>query len=194
MKQKLHEYLFKLNLLNANEIEHSLSLFEEFKLKKDHYFIVEQEICDKVAFIASGGLRAFSTNPDGNENITCFKFENQFVTSYESLALQQPSKKNIQAIENCHLLVIDFSKLNQLTEAVPSWKFISNLIMEQEFMNKEDYLLNLNNKSAKEKYLHVITQSPEIVKRVQTSHLASYLGITPRTLTRVKREILQPAL
>lgn len=194
MKQKLQEYLFKLNLLNANEIEYSLSLFEELKLKRDHYFIIEEEICDKVAFIASGGVRAFSTNPDGNENITCFKFENQFVTSYESLALQQHSKKNIQAIENCHLLVIGFNKLNQLTEAVPSWEFISKMIMEQEFMNKEDYLLNLNNKSAKEKYLHVITQSPEIVKRVQTSHLASYLGITPRTLTRVKREILQPVL
>ena len=193
MKQKLKEYLTNLCLLNEEEINYSLTFFEATQLKKEMFFITEDAICDKVAFIVKGGVRAFSTNSNGEENITCFKFENQFITSYESFTLQQLSKKSIQAIEDCNLLVINFNQVNHLLDAIPSWKLIIKSLIEQEFIDKENYLINFNNKSAKEKYLQILTHSPEIIKRVKVSHLASYLSITQRTLTRIKKEIFQTA-
>jgi CRP-like cAMP-binding protein len=177
-------------MLNDREIDDSIALFENISLKKDDFFLVERNICNKVGFILKGSARRFSTLENGDENIICFKFENQFITSYESFMFRQPSSTGIQVLENCDLLVITYKNFQYLLEKIPSWKHIINLLTEQEYMEKENYLLNFNNKSAKEKYLQILAQSPQIVQRIKVGHLASYLGITQRTLTRVRREIL----
>lgn len=189
MKQHLQKYLRGLNILSEDEINCSLSFFSEWILKKGDFFITENKVCDKVAFIVKGGTKAFSTNDKAEENITCFKFENEFITSFESFMLRQPSKKSIKAIEDCDLLVIRFAVMNELLETIASWKLISKMLIEQELIDKEHYLINHNNKFVKEKYLHILSQSPEIVKRVKVSDLASYLGVTQRSLTRIRKEI-----
>jgi CRP-like cAMP-binding protein len=193
MSQELNDYLNKFEILDQEEIDFSLSLFENTTLKKGDYFISEQTQCNQIGFIRKGGVRNFSVLSNGEENTSCFKFENQFMTSYESFMHQKPSKINIQAIEDCNLSVISYQRFHQLLNKIPAWKTILNLIMDQEFIEKENHLLNLNLKSAKEKYLFVLDNSPEVIKRVQINYLASYLGITQRTLTRVRKESLQSA-
>lgn len=193
-KQVLKEYISGCVILGEDELNFSVSLFEPQRLLKDDFFIRENYICDKVAFIVNGGVRAFNTNIAGEENVTCFKFENNFITSYESLINQHVSKKSIQAIEDCDLLVIKFQSLQKLLEKIPAWKIISQLITEQEFLEKENYLIHYKKKTAKEKYLHVLNHSSNIVKRVKVNHLASYLGITQRSLTRAKKELTTSAI
>lgn len=189
LKYPLKQYLSESNLLNDKEIDLTLSMFRTVRLKKDEYFITDDKICNKVGFIVQGGIRGFIMDFDGEENNICFKFENQFITSYESFTLEQISKKNIQAIEDCIFLVIQRNELDTLFQEVPACNFILKLLVDQELIDKENYLINFNCKSAKEKYLQFLDQSPEIVRRVKVSHLASYLGMTPRTLTRVKKQI-----
>lgn len=190
MNRELHNYLAKLKILDQEEIDYSISIFENTKLKKGDYFISEGSICNQIGFIIKGGVRTFSVQSDGYENTTCFKFEHQFMTSYESFTQKQASKINIQAIEDCGLLVINYNQFHQLLKEIPAWKSILTLVMEQEYIEKENHLINLNNKSAKEKYIHTLTHSPEIIKRVQIGYIASYLGVTQRTLTRVRKDTL----
>lgn len=189
MNKKLQIYLSQLDLLNEREIDYSVSLFENATLKKNDFFISERKVCTQIGFILQGSVRAFSTDENGEENITCFKFENQFITSYDSFTSSQVSKISIQAIENCDLLTISYKNFQYLLEKIPSWISIQNLLTQQEFIEKENYHIHLKSKSAKDKYQYILTQYPEIVQRASVNHIASYLGITQRTLTRVKREI-----
>jgi CRP-like cAMP-binding protein len=192
MKESLEEYLSELNLLNKDEINDVLYFFEYSKLKKGDFFIRENKICDKISFIIKGGAKGFSSDSDGNENITCFKFENQFITSYESFVLKQTSKKSIQALEDCEVLTISYEDLNLLFAKISAFQIISKKLIEQEFIDKENYLFVFNNKSAKEKYSHLLMHAPSIAKRVSAKDISSYLGITQRTLTRAKKEIMHP--
>ncbi len=184
------DFLARLNILDKHEIDYSISIFEKTKLKKGNYFVTEGSICNQIGFILKGGVRNFSIQLDGEENTTCFKFENQFITSYESFSQKKESKINIQAIEDCDLLVISYHQFHELLEKLPSWRSILTWAMEQEYIEKEHQLRNLNNKSAKEKYLYTIHHSPEIIKRAQIGYLASYLGITHRTLSRIRKDAL----
>lgn len=190
MKQKLKDYLLKLNALVSTEIDDSVSAFNYLHLKKGDYFVKENVVCNHLGFVLEGGLRAFSTDADGQENVICFSFEDKFITSYDSFLFRKPSKKSIQAIEDCKLLIVDFNELNQLFLRNPSWQIVSKVLTEKEFLEKESFLIQFNNKSAKEKYAMLLKSNPEIIRRVQVEYIASYLGITQRTLNRVKREIV----
>ncbi|MGV0924073.1 Crp/Fnr family transcriptional regulator [Empedobacter tilapiae] len=189
MKEKLKIYLSQLNILSSDEIEYSVTMFENVIIKKNDFFVSEKKLCNQIAFIFKGGVRSFSIAENGEDNTTCFKFENQFITSYESFISKKKSKKSIQAIEDCDLLVINRTNFLYLMEKFPSWISVQNFIIQQEFIEKENYLNYLKNTSAKDKYLHILNEKPEIAKRASVNHIASYLGITQRTLTRVKKGI-----
>lgn len=193
MYEQLHKFLSQLQILDNQEVDYSVSLFEMGSLRKNDFFLSEKNVCDKIAFVSKGAVRAFSTLPNGGENITCFKFENQIITSFESFMLRKPSQKSIQALEDSSLMAISHRNFQHLLEKIPSWQSVINLLTKQEYIEKENYLINYNNKSAKGKYMQILTQSPEIIQRVKIEHLASYLGITQRTLTRVRKEIFNPA-
>ncbi|TKC08586.1 Crp/Fnr family transcriptional regulator [Pedobacter frigoris] len=190
MNEQLKSYLSKMNFLSEDEINYSIGFFEHKKIKNGDFFIRENRVCNQVGFIINGGTKAFSTNFDGIENVTCFKFENQFITSYTDLISRRSSKKSIQAIEDSTILSISYKDLTHLLSKISSWARIAQLLVEQDYAEKESYLLNYNSKSAKEKYLFVLASSSYLIKRVKTQDLSSYLGITQRTLSRIKKEII----
>ncbi|MDQ1096752.1 MULTISPECIES: Crp/Fnr family transcriptional regulator [Chryseobacterium] len=193
MYSQLSDFLTRLEILDDQEVRFCLSLFRPIGLRKDEFFLSEEMVCGQIAFVCKGALRAFSTLPDGEENITCFKFENQLVTSFESFMFYKPSLKSIQAIEKCHLLSISRQNYQDILKTIPSWQSVINVMLEQEYSEKERYLIHYSNQSAKEKYVHILEHSPEIVRRVKVEHLASYLGITQRTLTRIRKELSNPS-
>lgn len=192
MNKKLPIYLSQLNFLNEQEINYAIAFFENITIKKNEFFVSEKKNCSQIGFVLKGAFRAFSTDENGEENTTCFKFENQIVTSYESFVSNKISNISIQAIEDCDLLVISRTNFLHLVEKIPSWIAVQNLLTQQEFIEKEKYLVHFKNKPAKEKYQQLLTENPEIINRVPVNYIASYLGITQRTLTRVKKEILHP--
>ncbi|MDE1207665.1 Crp/Fnr family transcriptional regulator [Tenacibaculum larymnensis] len=191
MRNSLENYLTESALLTPKEIRDSLSLFETKQLKKNDFFVRTGEVCNYIAFINKGAVKTFSSNTLGDETITCFKFENQFMTSYESFMARTLSHKNIQAIENCDLQLISYKNFKQLLERIPSWKTLISELLEQEYLEKERYLMHFNNQTAKAKYIQLLEANPKLISRTKVDDLASYLGVTQRTLTRVKKDIFQ---
>jgi CRP-like cAMP-binding protein len=188
--KSLEEYLAKNTLLNVDDIASILTFFEHSKFKKGGFFSVENQVCDKLGFVIEGGFKAFSIDPEGRENITCFKFEEQFIASYESFSHRRKSNKSIQATENSEILIIDANRFKTLVSRFPALNNLSKVILEHEFSEKENYLLTFNNKTASEKYLKLMKDMPEVVRRVAVNDIASYLGMTQRSLTRIKREVM----
>ncbi|MCL1674271.1 Crp/Fnr family transcriptional regulator [Elizabethkingia meningoseptica] len=189
MTDIFENYLSSTGALSAEEINFSMQFFKPIRLKKGDFFIREDECCYDIGFIATGGVKAYAADKEGKENITCFKFENEFVTSFPEFVIQEKSKRSITAIEDSVIFRISYPDYQFLLDKVTAWNGVIKLVMEQEYKQKERYLLNYNNRSAVEKYSHVLSGEQMLVQRVATQDLASYLGITQRSLTRAKRQI-----
>ncbi|AZA99344.1 Crp/Fnr family transcriptional regulator [Chryseobacterium joostei] len=194
MTDVFKNYLSSLERLSAEEINFSAQFFKPIRLKKGDFFIHEDEFCRYIGFIVSGAVKAYAIDKEGKENITCFKFENEFVTSFPEFVTQEKSRKSIRAIEDSVIYRISYQDYLHLLVQVTAWNGIIKSVMEREYSQKERYLLNYNNRSAVDKYHHVLSSEPMLVKRVATQDLASYLGITQRSLTRAKGQIHRPSI
>jgi CRP-like cAMP-binding protein len=187
-------YLFSVGGIQVEQINISSQFFEPVCFKKGDFFIRDNEVCRYIGFIAQGAVKAYSTNKEDQENITCFKFENEFVTSFSAFVSQENSKRNIRAIEDCVIYRINHSDYLYLLDKVRVWNEIIKSVLEREYNQKEHYLLNYNNKSVLDKYNYMLINEPMLIKRVTTQDLASYLGITQRSLTRAKGQIYKNTL
>jgi len=194
MTEVFENYLSSTGELSAEEINFSAQFFKLTRLKKGDFFIREDEPCRYIGFIGSGAVKAYAINKEGNENITCFKFENEFVTSFPEFVVQEKSRRSIRTIEDSVIYRIAFPDYQHLLGQVTAWNGIIKSVMEQEYNQKERYLLNYNNRSAVDKYRHILSCEPMLVQRIATQDLASYLGITQRSLTRVKGQIHRPSI
>lgn len=192
MTDVFENYLSSTGELSAGEINFSAQFFKPVRLKKGDFFIHENEICRYIGFIANGAVKAYNTDEEGKENITCFKFENEFVTSFQEFVTQEKSGRSIRAIEDSIIYRISYPDYQYLLAQVTAWNGVIKSVMEQEYIQKERYLLNYNNRAAVDKYRHVLSSEPMLVQRITTQDLASYLGITPRSLTRAKGQIHKP--
>lgn len=192
MSNVLENYLWSTGQLSTEEINFSLQFFKPIRLKKGDFFIREDESCRYIGFIVCGGVKAYALDKDGKENVTCFKFENEFVTSFQEFVQQKKSIRSIRAIEDSIIYRINFPDYQQLLTHVTAWNEVIKSVMELEYSQKESYMINYNNRSALDKYSYILTNEPILVKRVATQDLASYLGITQRSLTRAKGQIHRP--
>ncbi len=189
MTDVLINYLSSTGALSVEEIDFSIQFFKPIRLKKGDFFIREDETCRYIGFIASGAVKAYAADKEGNENITCFKFENEFASSFQEFIKQEKSRRSIRAVEPSVIYRISYPDYSYLLGQVTNWNGLIKSVLEQEYYQKERYLLNYNNKSAVDKYLQVLSAEPDLLQRIATQDLASYLGITQRSLTRAKGQI-----
>lgn len=189
MKNKLFEFLNNITPISEKDFENGFQFFKKLTLQKSDYFVKENTICKLIAFINFGILRTFYLNESSEDTTACFCTENNLTSSYKSFIVQEPSKLSIQAIEETELWVITYDDLQKLYVESPIWGKIGRLIAEREYIGMEKYASILNNESAKTKYLRLMNEEPQIVQKVANQYIASYLGISTRTLSRIKLEI-----
>ena len=156
-------------------------------LKKNEYFVREGQLCQEIAFINKGLFRIFYLK-DGIEINTCFCLENSITSSFSSFINRIPAIENIQALEDSELLVLSHSNLKKLYELSPQWQVISRLLTEKECLRLSDRAESLSFESAREKYRNLFARQPQVIKRVPVQHIASYLGVTRETLSRIRSQ------
>lgn len=186
---KFKQFLKNIAPITDKEFADTISFFTKLNLQKGDYFVKQDKVCQHIAFIVKGTLRTFYINNKAEETTSCFCNENNFTTSYKSFILQQPSNLSIQAIEKTELLVIDYNNLQKLYMSSSIWQTIGRIVAEQEYIVMEKYASVLNNESAKEKYLRLLKEQPNVLQKAKVEDIASYLGITRRTLSRIRKEI-----
>ncbi len=186
---KFNCFLKTIAPITDKEFDDTISYFTTLNLKKDDFFVRQNKVCTQIGFILKGSLRNFYINDKGEEITSCFCTENHFATSYKSFILQQPSHLSLQAIEDTELLVIDSSNLQKLYANSLIWQTIGRTVAEKEYIVMEQYASVLNNESAKEKYLRLLKEQPEVLQKANLEAIASYLGVTRRTLSRIRKEI-----
>jgi CRP-like cAMP-binding protein len=182
-------YLKSFNILTDNEIEDLTNLSTRRALNKMDYFIREGEICREVAFILSGTFRSFYISDKGEEITYCITFPNNLMTAYSSFITGQNTYENIQAITPVELLVIPKNKIDDLVLKKPNWVLFLKVIAEQQYIELEKRIFQLQKSNALQRYTDLTRNQPEYIQKIPLQYLASYLGITQRHLSRIRREM-----
>jgi CRP-like cAMP-binding protein len=186
---KFKTFLKSISPITDKEFADSIPYFSEQNLQKGDFFVKQGKVCRHIAFILKGTLRNYYINDKAEEVTSCFCSENNLTTSYKSFILQQPSTLILQAIEDTQLLLIDYEHLQKLYSKGTAWQTIGRIVTEREYLVMEQYASTLNNETAKEKYLRLLSEQPNVLKKANIQDIASYLGVTRRTLSRIRKEM-----
>lgn len=190
MEDAFKKFIQKITPITDKEFEESILGLKRRTLKKGELFIQQGKVCKEIAFIYEGILRNYYSNEKGEEITACFCTKNSLTTSYKSFLLQESSNNSIVALEETELLVISYHQIQELYSKNPIWQTIGRLVAEKEFIEMEQYATIMKNETAKEKYLRLLEEQPEILQKVPITYIASYLGVTRRTLSRIRKETM----
>ncbi|MES2515031.1 MAG: Crp/Fnr family transcriptional regulator [Bacteroidota bacterium] len=145
------------------------------------------ERCTSLYFIEKGLIRGFHF-VDGKEITNWFAQESEFATCFYSFIACKPSFENLQALEDCELVELSFSVLQNLYQQFPETERIGRMITENYYIKLEERILSLQFKTAKERYQKLALSKPSLLQRASLGQIASYLGITQETLSRIRSE------
>lgn len=177
--------------LGINEVDLN-ELTKNFKsklVKKDEFLLRANEYCKQSFFVESGLLRQFSVDSKGKEHIISFAPENWFVTDRESSYFNQPSVYYIQALEASRVVLLDENQLQTIGGSIPSFAEFNNKLLHNHIRVLQSRINSLLGDTAEERYLKFIKTYPDVTLRVPQTMIASYLGITPESLSRLRRDL-----
>ena len=161
------------------------------RLRKNQYLLQEGDVWRFNAFITKGCLRTYSINDKLHEHIINFAIENYWIGDRESLLNGTPSRFNIDAIEDSELMLISKDDFAILIKKIPQFQDLVNLIIERSFVASQDRINTSISLNAEEKYANFMEKQSQIAIRVPQHMVASYLGITPETLSRIRKMSLK---
>lgn len=185
MRETLNKQLQEGSRISKDVIEKLSSYFEMHNFDDHSLLLREGQIADFLGFITKGIIRTYEYNEHGNEITKFFFKENQFITNLDSYTNCVPSKCTIETITPCTLLIIKKSE----TLKLPEWPEIFNMLVQKTLITKIEAQHNLRNSRAGEKYATFISNNGDIINRIPLQYIASYLGITPQTLSRIRRSL-----
>ncbi len=156
--------------------------------EKSSILLKEGEISTKSFFIIKGCVRLYY-NVDGVEKTAYFYAENQFVTAFESYTKKTPSTYYFECIEDCTLAILSYDMEQLLFQKFPKLDILSRLILEEELSIYQNIVATFITLSPQERYLNLVKNHTDLLNRIPQYHLASYLGVSPESLSRIRKRI-----
>lgn len=189
----MHELLYKkintLTYISDEEFDYFKSLFVPKKLRKRQYFMQEGDVCKYQAFVNKGLLRSYTVDDKGSEHILQFASEGWWMADLSSYLNNEPSFLNMDALEDAELLLLSKTSWEQAMEKIPALEHYFRIIIQNHLVATQKRLLQSLAETAEEKYNRFRKVYPECVQRVPQHMIASYLGVTRETLSRVRKQM-----
>ena len=189
MMESLIQVLQTFTAVPDSEIKKAQQIFRPLSLQKGTNYVQAGDIPQTLGFVVNGLLRLFYIDEEGNEFNKSFCMENSFVAAYSSLLLQEPSRLFIETLEDTHLLVATHTDYVTLTDGHICWQIVNRKLAESLFIKKEKRESELLLDDATTRYLTFLAEYPGLEKRLKQYHIASYLGITPIALSRIRTKL-----
>jgi CRP-like cAMP-binding protein len=185
MSELLRQQIEKITPLTAEEFNYILSYFSVKKIKKRQFLLQENSAAPNDYFVTKGLLKAYHTNNDGKEHILQFAMEDWWVTDYAAYFKETASTISIDCIEDAEVLVLSLHNREKLCADMHKMEHFFRKKSNAGYVALQSRILSLLNSNAKERYQQLLAQHPQLFQRIPKSLIASYLGITRETLSRL---------
>jgi CRP-like cAMP-binding protein len=186
---ELEQYINSYFGVKQEDIKTIASFFKPHKIKKGDFFLKAGELSEQLSFIQSGFMRVFVSLPD-KEVTQWVSSKGYFITDLASLVFSSPSRWNIQTLTDTELHTISKTDYNNLGHHIPQWHVLEKLFTVRCFSIMEDRIFGHLSMSAEERYRFFFNQNKELFNQVPLQYLASMLGMTPETFSRIRKKQL----
>lgn len=187
--KEFQEYLNNISPLAEATFETLEKCFKPIYLKKNEFFVREGEFAKQIGFLKKGIVRAFFLNQEGKEYSKQFFVGPSIIGAYSSLLTKQPNKIAQQALTDCEVLAADFSEIEKLYEKFHDLERLGRKIAEFYFLEKEQKEIEMALLDADKRYLIMRERFPTIETIIPQYYIASYLGISPTQLSRIRKKM-----
>jgi CRP-like cAMP-binding protein len=177
--------------MDEREFDYFCSHFREITIKKKDFYIKEGSITKAKAYVKKGCGRSFIIDKNAKEHITNFVFEDWWLGDYESYYSGQPGKSNCQAIEDLIVLEITKEDFVRLETEIPKLKKWYDIKKEKHSFAVINQLYEMKTSTCEERYLQLVTKHPHVFQRIPLQYIASYLGMEPQSLSRMRKRLQQ---
>lgn len=190
MMTELYEKYGGLFQVDQEHFDEFYTLLKDTLLLKSDFFLKQGEKCKYLGFIKKGTVRSFYINDQGREINFGFYFENEFFTDYESILCDTVSNMNIQALENCEILLLSKEQLQVLYQKEAYWQKFGRMMSEKIYLDAKKRIDDLLCRSPENRYLNLLKKQPLLFQKIAQKHIASYLGVTEQSLSRIRSRIV----
>jgi len=187
---ELEHYINSYFGVTQENISKISSFFHLKTLKKGDYFLKAGQVCDKLSFHKSGLIRVY-IDTEEKEVTQWISTQGYFVTDLAGIVFNKPTNYNIQALTDSELYTIDRTDYNNIGKVIPQWYELEKLFIARCFIFMEERVFSLISMTAEERYKLLFDQKPELFNQVPLQHLASMLGMTPETLSRLRKKTIK---
>ncbi|WP_338870452.1 Crp/Fnr family transcriptional regulator [Spirosoma sp. SC4-14] len=177
--------------LTDSELAYFHSLLRPVSLKTKSFLLQAGEICTIESFVTKGCLRKYCLDEAGHEVILQFAIEDWWIADLQSFTTQTPSKLFIQALEDCSLLTIPYEAKEELFRKIPAMERVFRLMVQRSQAALQDRFVSILTQPAEERYLAFLKKYPQFPLRIPQHYIASYLGMTPEFLSKVRRRLAE---
>jgi CRP-like cAMP-binding protein len=188
MFELLFEKVSENIVITEDEFAFCKTLFLPKKLRKRQFLLQEGDVNKYTAFVEKGILRTYTVDDKGAEHILQFALEGWWLADLYSFENNEPSAFNIEALENCELLLITNPSWETLLQKIPAFERYFRILVQNNLIATQRRLIGALSESAEEQYVKLLNTYPDCVQRVPQHMIASYLGITRETLSRIRNQ------
>lgn len=167
------------------------NFFDTQKLRKKQFLLQGGQYCRNLAFVAKGALKSYTIDDKGQEHISLLALEGWWVSDFKSFIGDEKAIMYIDAIEDSEVLLISRANYEQLLVEIPSMERYFRILYQNSLVTKDRRLISSNTHTAEEKYAHFLKLHPTISQRIPQHLIASYLGLSPETISRIKKNLAQ---
>ena len=189
MFELLRSHIEKRVALTDVEFERAKAFFVPRKLRKHQYLLQEGDVCRSIAFVTRGCLRIYTVDAKGEEHNIQFAIEDWWASDLHSFLTGRPATSNIEALTPAEVLLLDRQAREELMSSVPRMERFFRLLQEANHVATNQRITETLTTTAAERYLHFTETYPALVQRLPLKHIASYLGITPQSLSRIRKDL-----
>lgn len=159
------------------------------RLKKRQFFLQEGDVCKYAGFVSKGCLKTYTIDKNGDEHVFQIAIEGWWVSDMYSHLTGEPATYTIEALEDCEIVTMDIEARERILNQVPNYERFHRILLEKNYVATQRRVNSMLSSSAEERYLEFIKKYPEIVRRVPQMVIASYLGIAPESLSRIRKQL-----
>jgi CRP-like cAMP-binding protein len=173
--------------LSEEDFDKFLALTKTIIINKNDFFINEGNLAKHIAYINSGVLYSYSIDDKGDKHVVQIALENHWISDLYSFLSNEPSVFNVQAIETTEIIIINKNDFEKACDTVPAFERFFRILIQNAYVSSQKRVSRIYGNTAEERYLKLLKENHQILQRVPQHYIASYLGIKPQSLSRIRK-------